>query len=39
MIQTLEYSVVVSTTSGDKTLKASIDLSKDNKLLIDGSNI
>ena len=40
MIQTLEYSVEVETNGHDtKTLTASIDLSKDNKLLIDGSTI
>ena len=40
MIQTLDYSVVVSTSNGgDTTLTASVDLSKDNKLLIDGSII
>ena len=39
-IKTLEYSVVVQKVSGEqKTLTASIDLSKDNKLLIDGSII
>lgn len=40
MIQTLEYSVVVHTSNGgDTTLTASIDLSKNNKLLLDGSII
>lgn len=40
MVQTLEYSVEVETSSREtKTLTASIDLSKDNKLLIDGSTI
>lgn len=39
-IKTLEYSVVVQKISGElKTLTASVDLSKDNKLLIDGSTI
>lgn len=40
MIQTLEYSVVVETYDGDtKTLTASVDLSKNNKVLLDGSII
>lgn len=37
--KTLEFSVVVRTDNGSTTLTASIDLSKDNKLLIDGSSI
>ena len=39
MIQTLEYSVVVRTTNGSTTLTASVDLSRDNKILLDGSTI
>lgn len=39
MIQTLEYSVVVRTGSDSTTLTASVDLSKDNKILLDGSVI
>lgn len=39
MIQNLEYSVVIGTNSGDKTLTASVDLSRDNKVLLDGSII
>lgn len=40
MIQTLEYSVEVETNGHDiKTLTASVDLSKDNKILLDGSII
>lgn len=40
MIQTLEYSVVVHTSNGgDTTLTASVDLSRDNKIVLDGSII
>ena len=40
MIQTLEYSVEVETGSHEtKTLTASVDLSRDNKVLLDGSII
>ena len=40
MIQTLEYSVEVETDSYEtKTLTASVDLSRDNKVLLDGSII
>ena len=40
MIQTLEYSVEVETDSYEtKTLTASVDLSKDNKIILDGSII
>ena len=39
-IKTLEYSVVVETSNGSTTtLTASVDLSKDNKILLDGSTI
>nr|DAD86052.1 MAG TPA: hypothetical protein [Siphoviridae sp. ctoSr5] len=38
-IKTLEYSVVIGANSGDITLTASIDLSKDNKILLDCSTI
>lgn len=37
--KTLEYSVVVSKNNVDTTLTASIDLSKDNKILLDCSTI
>lgn len=37
--KTLEFSVVVRTDNGSTTLTGSVDLSKDNKLLIDGSSI
>lgn len=39
MIQTLEYSVEVETSNGSTTLTASVDLSRDNKVLLDGSII
>jgi hypothetical protein len=39
IIKNIEYSVVVRTSNGSTTLTASVDLSKDNKLLIDGSII
>lgn len=40
MIQTLDYSVEVETDSYEtKTLTASVDLSRDNKVLLDGSII
>lgn len=40
MIQTLEYSVEVETSSYEtKTLTASVDLSRDNKVILDGSII
>ena len=40
MIQTLEYSVEVETSNHEtKTLTASVDLSRDNKVILDGSII
>lgn len=39
MIQTLDYSVTVRTSNGSTTLTASVDLSRDKKVLLDGSII